>query len=522
MEVDSEISNISLEEDPDGILSDGCKVIKKVVTGAKRKSKESSDEEDISPSIVKKSKEACGSSSLPLNTQLKATIDISTKSEISSSSRPYQQASLDTASANKDHETAKGRVIIIRPEGESQEISSFLGRTIHVNRLLEKSQFGSSGIENIKVNFKRKSLTLIMTTTTNIDTLCKIENLGEYKIKCFQPTSHTRIQGVIYQIGIETSIEELKECLSERENQKDIAVERIYKKRNGENIPTTAIKLSFHNTNSRPEHIYLGKQIFKVYPYVDRPIQCYNCQGFHHTASNCFSKAKCVVCAGNHSLKSCKNHGQVLCANCGAAHTASYAGCPMMKRATEVEHIKAKNNITQSEAIKVQQINNKTTEQQNSAVSQTRTNAWVKPLSHVVNHNAGLNSRQTRDIGCQTEQMIDTSSSHSSIKDQSFVLDKRFISMIIDLVDKLTTCKDSMERTGIINATTQQFYSKSYINNTSDTTITEKPMELNNKIKENPKINISAKPRCSNIAEEVPVTSKYKKQVKTKKDKTNG
>ena len=61
--------------------------------------------------------------------------------------------------------------------------------------------------------------------------------------------------------------------------------------------------------------------------------QCFNCQCFGHSAQNCKSKQKCVICGENHSHKGCpkKEAKQPKCANCSGPHVASYKGCPGIK-----------------------------------------------------------------------------------------------------------------------------------------------------------------------------------------------
>ena len=61
--------------------------------------------------------------------------------------------------------------------------------------------------------------------------------------------------------------------------------------------------------------------------------QCFNCQCFGHSAQNCKSKQKCVICGENHSHKGCpkKEAKQPKCANCSAPHVTSYKGCPEYK-----------------------------------------------------------------------------------------------------------------------------------------------------------------------------------------------
>ena len=62
--------------------------------------------------------------------------------------------------------------------------------------------------------------------------------------------------------------------------------------------------------------------------------QCFNCQCFGHSAQDCKSKQKCVICGENHSHKGCpkKEAKQLKCANCSGPHVASYKGCPEYKK----------------------------------------------------------------------------------------------------------------------------------------------------------------------------------------------
>ena len=46
-----------------------------------------------------------------------------------------------------------------------------------------------------------------------------------------------------------------------------------------------------------------------------RPIsvtQCFNCQSFGHSAKNCRSKQKCLICGESHSHKGCPNREVIL------------------------------------------------------------------------------------------------------------------------------------------------------------------------------------------------------------------
>ena len=62
--------------------------------------------------------------------------------------------------------------------------------------------------------------------------------------------------------------------------------------------------------------------------------QCFNCQNFSHSAKNCRSKIKCLICGEGHSHKECPNREakKPKCANCKGPRVASYKGCPEYKK----------------------------------------------------------------------------------------------------------------------------------------------------------------------------------------------
>ena len=69
--------------------------------------------------------------------------------------------------------------------------------------------------------------------------------------------------------------------------------------------------------------------------------QCFNCQSFGHSAKNCRSKQKCLICGESHSHKGCPNKEarKPNCANCKGPHIASYKGCPEYKKQAFRQHV---------------------------------------------------------------------------------------------------------------------------------------------------------------------------------------
>ena len=70
-------------------------------------------------------------------------------------------------------------------------------------------------------------------------------------------------------------------------------------------------------------------------------MQCFNCHSFIHSAKNCMSKQKCLICGKSHSYKGCPNKEarKPRCANCKGPHVASYNGCPEYKKQAFRQHV---------------------------------------------------------------------------------------------------------------------------------------------------------------------------------------
>ena len=62
--------------------------------------------------------------------------------------------------------------------------------------------------------------------------------------------------------------------------------------------------------------------------------QCFKCQKFGHSASDCKDDLRCLRCAGKHTVKSCNElKERAKCANCGGSHATVYRGCPAYQNA---------------------------------------------------------------------------------------------------------------------------------------------------------------------------------------------
>lgn len=72
--------------------------------------------------------------------------------------------------------------------------------------------------------------------------------------------------------------------------------------------------------------------------YIPKPMRCYNCQRFCHTAKSCKFRRRCARCGEEHEYGQW-SHEQPKC-NCGGSHNAAYGGCEVIKRQVEIQHVR--------------------------------------------------------------------------------------------------------------------------------------------------------------------------------------
>lgn len=105
---------------------------------------------------------------------------------------------------------------------------------------------------------------------------------------------------------------------------------------------STATRHSIKVTLSDPNHfdrllaygVRIGYEMFHAEAWIPRPMQCYKCQRYGHSASVCRSKPRCINCGNDHPREDrCQNPTK--CANCQGNHLASHKKCPVRIEATK-------------------------------------------------------------------------------------------------------------------------------------------------------------------------------------------
>ena len=117
--------------------------------------------------------------------------------------------------------------------------------------------------------------------------------------------------------------------------------ERLKSKKDGRVPPIFRLEINDHTESEAVLSQNLVCQVTGIVYEVEEfrsPLsvtQYFNCQSFGHSAKNCRSKQKCLICGDSHSHKGCPNKEarKPKRANCKGPHVASYKGCPEYKKA---------------------------------------------------------------------------------------------------------------------------------------------------------------------------------------------
>ncbi|GBN27842.1 Nucleic-acid-binding protein from transposon X-element [Araneus ventricosus] len=198
-------------------------------------------------------------------------------------------------------------------------------------------------VKKIKCTAKESGelVKLFVETPDNVRDLTKY--LDELNLEYFQIDSDPikPIKVVVKGLGINADMEEMKIELT----QLGYSVHKINQfKKFRTKEPINVYQIQLLKTPNVQEIYQLTELMYmriSVEKFINKTVrQCYKCQTWRHTASNCKLKPKYVVCAGPHESKECPNKKvesdeqkiPVKCANCDGPHTASYKGCPKYPR----------------------------------------------------------------------------------------------------------------------------------------------------------------------------------------------
>ena len=133
-----------------------------------------------------------------------------------------------------------------------------------------------------------------------------------------------------------------------------IKVLRITSRATGKPKLTRVISDSQNHVTAAVKHgVKIGWVLHRCEPSKEPPHvkQCFKCQKFGHSASDCKDELRCLRCAGKHTMKSCNElKERAKYANCGGSHSTVYRGCHAYQNAV-TEANKQKQETKYSSAI---------------------------------------------------------------------------------------------------------------------------------------------------------------------------
>lgn len=106
--------------------------------------------------------------------------------------------------------------------------------------------------------------------------------------------------------------------------------------REGKVLSTVLVTLPFTQESRRLLNLKVVGSIgfqSELYHGNKKPVQCFKCSEWLHTANTCHKQVKCLVCAGPHYVRECTRDTRLedpTCGNCGGPHKAnSMDKCPV-------------------------------------------------------------------------------------------------------------------------------------------------------------------------------------------------
>lgn len=214
---------------------------------------------------------------------------------------------------------------------------------VHVTKAIEK-EIGK--IKYAKLLNNRRIL-ISAVNKKQQEMILKMSNLGGGKIKAHVPGMAAKLRGVISNVPLEMSMEDVK---NEIQGGNVIEAKRFQINKGGVKSDSMTVLLVFEKV--MPTEVQMGWIKYKVREYIPQPLRCFKCQRMGHTAQQCKWRQRCAKCGGEHDYGKCKKDAKLQCCNCGGEHSAAYAGCVVQKQAKEVQRYKVMNKVTYAEALK--------------------------------------------------------------------------------------------------------------------------------------------------------------------------
>jgi hypothetical protein len=250
--------------------------------------------------------------------------------------RPQHARLIDTL--NSPPENGAPVIVNLVSEPQSFDKLSLLEKKHFINGLIDTIGTVKDGTKWTK----HGQLYIYPTSNRQKKNLLELHAVKEFQITCSLSKSETELKGIIYNVPINNSDNDLLELLS---NQGVIKVKRFHSGPEGGKSPLTTVAL-FFNSKILPSEVIVAHEIFRVKKFIPRPSQCRKCWSLQHQEDTCQIAAICRYCAQQHPPSpSCPN--PLLCPTC---HKSGHAAGSNKQKVIRFAY---ENNIPISEAGKL-------------------------------------------------------------------------------------------------------------------------------------------------------------------------
>ena len=245
------------------------------------------------------------------------------------------------------------KIILIKPRDVN-----LIASPLKIANMLNKSPFKKFVVDT-SVHKRLAMIVVMVKSGFNESNLDSIKTIDGHEVECTIKAREPSLRyGVIQPVSLDTNLEELKQMIEidgdgEVWNGQLIEVTRLKRKAGLIWVDSQSLRLGFSGKDL-PKGVKIGYSYYRVSPYVRAPLQCYNCQRMGHTAANCKSLTRCMLCGSNHKKQDCTMEDSTLykCANCQGNHRSNDPVCAQYRQAREVELLRSTQNMTFQEARK--------------------------------------------------------------------------------------------------------------------------------------------------------------------------
>lgn len=234
-----------------------------------------------------------------------------------------------------------GLTVIVKPKDPSKQMKRL--NPLHLNEHLDS--IAPDGVISIRPNYRLNLLAVDTRNTESTKALLNLTSICGIAVHAYAPQSRESAVGIVYDVTKDITEEELN--LTLRGKAPIVQVRRLG--------ATSVLKVVFA-TSKLPEYVTLGYVRFKVYPYIEKPLQCIKCHQFGHISSACDKPFLCSRCGGAHARSDCTSEDP-RCSNCRKDHESTSHHCKVFQneqtilqycRGHNVDYITAKSTLSKA------------------------------------------------------------------------------------------------------------------------------------------------------------------------------